>query len=436
MSQDTAEPIGRRVQSQIYRFGAMGHLPAVPVHPDRLQEKAARAMSRTARAYVEGGAGRGDTMRANRAAFDRHRIVPRMMRDTRVRDQSVELFGRRLPSPFLTAPIGVAEMVHQEADLALARGARDADVPVIISTQASRSTEEIAAELGDHPRWFQLYWSSDDELVESLVRRAEAARCEAIVVTLDTTMLGWRTEDLDHAWLPFARGMGIAQYTSDPVFQRRVRDKVAAPAKEHESPDGATLPRPKPAALRSLATLSRTYPGRTLDNVRSPEPRVAVETFLDVFSRQDLTWDRLSWLTDRTTLPVLVKGIQHADDAEAAIAAGASGIVVSNHGGRQVDGAIAALDALPEVVGRTDGRVPVLFDSGVRTGADALKALALGATAVCIGRPWVYGLTLGGDRGVRQVLESFRAELDLTMGLAGLTSLADADASILSPAPR
>lgn len=382
-------------------------------------------MSRTARAYVDGGAGRGDTMRANRAAFDRWRIVPRMMRDTRERDQSVELFGRRLPSPFLTAPIGVAEMVHTEADLALARGARAAEVPVIISTQASRSTEEIVSELGDHPRWFQLYWSRDDALTENLVRRAEAARCEAIVVTLDTTMLGWRTEDLDQGWLPFARGMGIAQYTSDPVFQERVRERLeAAPAPDSgEEP----LPRPRAGALRSLATLSRSYPGRALDNVRSPEPRVAVETFLDLFSRQDLTWDDLSWLTHRTDIPVLVKGIQHAEDAELACRAGAAGIVVSNHGGRQIDGAMGSLDALPDVVTRVGQQVPVLFDSGIRGAADAFKALALGATAVCIGRPWVYGLTLGGADGVQQVLEGFRAELDLTMGLAGVTSIADLD---------
>lgn len=388
-------------------------------------------MTKTARAYVDGGAGRGDTMRANREAFDRWRIVPRMMRDTHERDQSVELFGRRLPSPFLTAPIGVAEMVHDEADLALARGARAADVPVVISTQASRSMEQIAAELGDAPRWYQLYWSSDDELVESLVRRAEQSGSEAIVVTLDTTMLGWRPEDLDHAWLPFARGMGIAQYTSDRVFQARVRERASAARPSAESGG----PRPRPAAVKSLATLSRTYPGKTWDNVRSPEPRAAVETFLSLFSRQDLTWDRLSWLTERTSLPVLVKGIQHQDDAESAIDAGASGIVVSNHGGRQVDGAVGSLDVLPGVVEQVGGRVPVLFDSGVRCAADAFKALALGATAVCIGRPWVYGLALGGAAGVQQVLEGFRAELDLTMGLAGVTSLGEVDVRTLAATP-
>lgn len=389
-------------------------------------------MSRSARAYVDGGAGRGDTMHANRDAFDRWRIVPRMMRDTRVRDQSVELFGRRLPSPFLTAPIGVAEMVSSEADLAVARGARAAEVPMIISTQASRSTEEIAAELGDHPHWFQLYWSRDDALTESLVRRAEQTGCDAVLVTLDTTMLGWRTEDLDQGWLPFARGMGIAQYTSDPVFQQRVRDRLAASTTETEE---EPLPRPRPAALKSLATLSRTYPGRARDNVRSPEPRAAVETFLDLFSRQDLTWDDLSWLTHRTDLPVLVKGIQHAEDAELAVRAGAAGVIVSNHGGRQVDGAMGSLDALPHVVGRVGQQVPVLFDSGIRCAADAFKAIALGATAVCIGRPWVYGLALGGADGVQQVLDGFRAELDLTMGLAGVTSLAELEPQAITANP-
>lgn len=422
-----SESIGRNAQSRIYRRGVLGHRPGVPFSPDRLREKAARAMSTTARAYVDGGAGNGDTMRANRAAFDRWRIVPRMMRDTRERDQSVELFGRRLPSPFLTCPIGVAEMVHGEHDLAVARGARDAGVPMIVSTQASASTEQIAAELGDHERWYQLYWSSDDALVESFVRRAERAGCSAIVVTLDTTLLGWRTQDLDLGYLPFARGMGIAQYTADPVFRERVAERVANPPAE----PGEPLPRPRPGAARSLATLSRTYPGRTVDNLRSLEPRVAVETFLDLFSRQDLTWENLQWLTSRTSLPVLVKGIQHPDDAELAVGAGAAGVIVSNHGGRQVDGAVGSLDALPAVVERVGHRTTVLFDSGIRCAADAFKALALGADAVCIGRPWVYGLALGGAEGVRQVLEGFRAELDLTMALSGVTSIGEITAETL-----
>lgn len=423
------ESIGRRIQSQIYRRGVFGHLPAVPVSPDVLEEKAYGAMSAQARAYVRTGAGRGETMRANRAAFDDWRIVPRMMRDTTGTDQSIELFGRTLPSPFLTAPIGVSEMVHKDADLAVARGARAAGVPMIISTQASQSTEAICAELGDHERWYQLYWSKDEELVESFVARAEAAGCSAIVVTLDTTMLGWRVEDLDLGWTPFARAKGIAQYVADPVFQRLVRERMAAP----ESPS-EPAPRPRPAAVKSLAQLSRAYPGKVLDNVRSPEPRAAVETFLDVFSRSDLTWDRLAWLRARTSLPILVKGIQHADDARLAVEAGVDGIIVSNHGGRQVDGAIGSLAALPSVVEAVGGRVPVLFDSGIRCGADAFKALALGATAVCLGRPWLFGLALGGAAGVQQVLESFQAELDLTMRLCGVTTIGQITPETLTPA--
>ncbi|AKU18180.1 alpha-hydroxy-acid oxidizing protein [Luteipulveratus mongoliensis] len=423
------EGIGRRIQAQIYRRGVFGYRPAVPVSPDVLETKAYAAMSPTARSYIHTGAGRGDTMSANRDAFDQWRIVPRMMRDTQQRDQSIELFGRRLDSPFLTAPIGVSEMAHPDGDLALARGARAAGVPVIISTQASQPMEDICAELGDQERWYQLYWSKDDELVESLVRRAERAGCTALVVTLDTTLLGWRVEDLDLAWLPFARGMGIAQYTSDPVFQRLVQERVANPTNETDD-----QPRPRPGAVRSLAKLSRTYPGSTLDNLRSPEPRAAVETFLDVFSRLDLTWERLAWLRERTSLPILVKGIQHPDDAELALEHGVDGIVVSNHGGRQVDGAIGSLAALPGVVDVVAGRVPVLFDSGIRCAADAFKALALGATAVCIGRPWVWGLALGGADGVQQVLETYRAELDLQMNLTGVTSIGEITPETIVPA--
>lgn len=426
---DTAGP-GRVRQAEVYRAGALGHRSRVPTDPGRLEDAARRAMSRQAFAYVAGSAGGEATARANRAAFDRHRIVPRALHGVRERDLSVELFGRRLPAPLLLAPVGVLEMAHRDADLAVGAAAAAEGLPFVQSSQASVPMETVAATMGDAPRWFQLYASAVDDLSDSFVARAEASGCDAVVLTVDTTVLGWRCRDLDLGYLPFAHGLGIAQYVSDPVFQRLVDERVAA------GPAGPS-PKPTPAAVRTLLDLTRAYPGRFRDNIRSPRPRAAVETFLDVFSRPWLSWDDLARLRTRTRLPLLVKGILHPDDARQAVAAGADGIVVSNHGGRQVDGSVAALDALPGVAGAVGPDVPVLFDSGIRGGADIVKALCLGATAVLAGRPYVYGLALDGAAGVRQVLRNLVAELDLTLGLMGCASVRDLSPDRLAPAsPR
>jgi lactate 2-monooxygenase len=411
---------GLERQTAIYLGGAGGARPKVPVSAERLQAKARRAMSREAYAYIAAGAGGETTMKANRAAFDRWRIVPRMLRDVSGRDNAVELFGRRLESPFLLAPIGVLELAHDDADLAVARAAAGERVPMIFSNQASTPMEDCARALGDSPRWFQLYWSTSDELVESFVSRAEACGCEAIVVTLDTTMLGWRPRDLDPAFLPFLRGKGIAQYTSDPVFRRLMSDSGG------DGDDGPE-PKPTPAALRTLVQLTRRYPDRFVRTLTSGRGRAAVQRFVQIYSRPSLTWDDLAFLRERTKLPILLKGVLHPDDASRALDHGVNGIVVSNHGGRQVDGSIASLEALPGVVDAVGGRAPVLLDSGLRGGADAFKALALGATAVLLGRPYVFGLAAAGEDGVREVLQNFKAEFDLTMGLAGCTSVAEVD---------
>jgi lactate 2-monooxygenase len=408
---------GLERQRQIYLRGVSGTRPRVPTDATKLEERAEGAMPAEAFAYIAGGAGTGATMRANRAAFDRHRIVPRMLRDVEERDTSVELFGRRLPNPFLLAPIGVSEMVHRDADLAVARAAASEGVPVVFSNQASKPMEECARELGETPRWFQLYWSKSDELVESLVARAEACGCEAIVVTLDTTLLGWRTHDLDLAYLPFLRGKGIAQYTSDPVFNRLVAEHPT------DGPASGEQPKPTPAALATLLQLRRAKVSRG-----------QVQRFIDIYSRPSLTWEHLSFLRERTRLPILLKGICDPEDARRAVAEGIDGVVVSNHGGRQVDGAIATLDALPGVVAAVAGEIPVLLDSGVRSGADVFKALALGARAVLLGRPWVYGLALAGEDGVREVIQNFAADFDLTLGLAGCRSVDEVDAGRLVPA--
>jgi lactate 2-monooxygenase len=418
-----ASGFGRLRQSEVYVGGARGRMPRVPFDPEQLEAVARAKMSKQAFAYVAGGAGVELTMNANRAAFDRWRIVPRMLRDVSMRDTSVELFGRRLPAPFLLAPVGVLELAHPLADLGAARAAAAEGVPMIFSNQASRTMEACAAEMGDAPRWFQLYSSTSDELIESFMTRAAACGCEAIVVTLDTTQLGWRTRDLDLAYLPFLQGKGIAQYTSDPVFQRLLDEATPAPGGRVTS-----------AALRTLVSLTRAYPGGFWSNLRSARPRLAVQVFTEVYSRSSLAWDDLGRMLERAPVPLLLKGILHPEDAERAVELGVGGIVVSNHGGRQVDGSIAALDALPPIVDVVRHRVPVLFDSGVRTGADVLKALALGATAVLLGRPYVYGLALAGEEGVRDVVRNLRADFDLTLALSGHTSAAELGPDALVPA--
>jgi lactate 2-monooxygenase len=373
-------------------------------------------MSRKAFAYIAAGAGTEDTVAFNRGAFNRWRIVPRVLRDVSRRDTSVELLGRRLPVPFLLGPIGVLELAHGDADLAAARAAAATGVPMVFSNQASVAMERCAAAMGDSPRWFQLYWSTSNELVESLVRRAEACGCEAIVVTLDTTILGWRSRDLDLAYLPFLRGKGIAQYTSDPVFRRLVFEP---------SPDARPTPRPRltPQTLATLVQLLRAHPDGLLRALSSGSGRGAVERFIQIYSRPSLTWEDLPFLRERTRLPILLKGILHPDDAARAVDAGMDGVIVSNHGGRQVDGAISTVDALPGVVAAVASRVPVLLDSGVRGGADVFKALALGATAVLLGRPYVYALAIAGETGVREAIANFAADFDLTLGLAGCRSV-------------
>jgi isopentenyl diphosphate isomerase/L-lactate dehydrogenase-like FMN-dependent dehydrogenase len=413
---------GRLRQIEIYVGGAFGKRPRVPADPDELERLTQRVLRPEAFAYLAGGAGNEETMRANRAAFERRPIVPRMLRDVSARDTTVELFGRTLPVPFLLAPIGVLELAHREADLAVARAAGAEGVPMIFSNQASQPMEVCAEAMGDSPRWFQLYTSTSDELVQNFLARAEACGCEAIVITLDTTMLGWRVRDLDLTYLPFLRGKGVAQYTSDPVFQRLVE----------ESPAPALEQRPNVAALRAASDLARTHPGSFWRNLRSAKPRTAARLFIEIYSRPTLTWSDLPTLRSATSLPILLKGILHPDDARRALDAGMDGIVVSNHGGRQVDGAIGSLDALPAVVEAVGGRAPVLLDSGVRGGADVFKALALGARAVLIGRPYAYGLALAGEQGVREVIRNFAADFDLTLGLSGYRSIAEIDSEALT----
>jgi lactate 2-monooxygenase len=435
---DSAAGTGRRRQDEVYRAGVYGRHPRVPTTARGLQRLARRRLNPRAYSYVAGGAGEEATQRANRAAFDRWALVPRVLRDVSARDTSVELFGRRLPAPLLLGPVGALELVHPEADLAVARAAAATGVPMVFSNQASVPMETCAAAMGGSPRWFQLYWSTSDELVESLLARAEAAGCDAVAVTLDTTMLGWRPRDLDLGHLPFALGKGIAQYTSDPVFRRLVEQRAArTPATGAAGAEAGRdrQPFPTPSAVRALIGMARAWPGPLVGNLRSPLPRAAVETFLGIYSRPSITWADLAWLRSRTRLPIVLKGVLHPDDARRALDEGVDGLVVSTHGGRQVDRSISALDALPDVVAAVADRVPVLLDSGIRSGADVLTAVALGARAALLGRPVAWGLALAGETGVRQVVEDVLAEFDLTLGLTGHTAVDQLSPDVLRRLP-
>jgi len=416
-AQKAAPQPGRLRQMEVYVTGAGGAVPRVPVSPLLLEERAAARMSRRAAAYIVGGAGTESTMRANREAFGRWRIVPRVLRDVSRRDLSVELFGRRHRAPLLLAPVGVLEMVHREADLAVARAAAAEGIGMIFSNQASVAIEDCAAAMGEASRWFQLYWSSDDDFVRSLLSRAEKSGAEAIVVTLDTTLLGWRPRDLDAGYLPFLRGLGLAQYLSDPVFRAKI---PASPPDAPFKPKGAGV-------IATAASLMRKGRAHGLPMQRM---RAAVAHFTTTYSRPDLNWSDIARLREMTHLPILLKGVRHADDARMAREHGVAGIVVSNHGGRQVDGEPGTLDLLPAAV-EAAGEMPVLLDSGIRSGADIAKALALGARAVLVGRPYVYGLALAGQAGVAEVIRNLIAEFDLTLALAGLTSAAELDRNCL-----
>jgi len=374
-------------QNDVYLKGLFGETPTMPFDHRALQAAAEEVMTPGAVGYVSGGAGAEDTMRANREAFDRWRLQPRMLRGCPAeRDLTRDIVGTPSPAPVLLAPVGVLSIVHADAERAVARAAAALGLPMVLSTAASTCMEDIQTELAGSPGWYQLYWPKDTEVAGSLVARAEKAGYKALVVTLDTWQLGWRPRDLDTAYLPFLQGEGIANYTSDPAFR---------------------------AGLE-----------------RSPEedPNAAVLHFLGMFNNPALTWKDLEWLRSRTTLPIVLKGVQHPDDVRHAAEAGVQAVICSNHGGRQVDGAVGSLDVLPSLV-EAAGDLPVLFDSGVRTGADAVKALALGARAVLLARPWVYGLGLAGQAGVEHVLRCFLADLDLQLGLSGHASLDD-----LSPA--
>ena len=375
------------MQNEIYNAGLRGILPAYPVDFATLEKRAHEALGPMLTNYVAGGCGDEHTQDQNAAAFRHWGMVPRMMVDCATRDLSIELFGHRYPTPLFMAPIGLNGEASQDrhGDMAAARASALTGVPFCASTLANDPMEDVKAACGDTPAWFQLYTPKNRELAESLIRRAEAAGYKALVVTLDTWVTGWRPRDLNASNFPQLRGKVLQNYFTDPVF-------------------------------RSLLA-------------KSPEedPAAAIFTWAATFG-QVLTWDDMAWFKSVTKLPIVLKGICHPDDARRAVDTGADAIYCSNHGGRQANGGIATIDLLADVVAAA-GEVPVLFDSGVRSGTDAVKALALGARAVGVGRPYTYGLALGGAEGAAFVLRSILAEADLLMAVNGYPTLADVRAA-------
>jgi lactate 2-monooxygenase len=380
-------------QDEIYLTGTTGTTPGFPTDLSRLEEAASVAMTPQAYDYVAGSAGAGDTARENLEAFRRWRIVPRMLTDVSTPSFGTTVLGAELTVPFLLAPVGVLAIAHPDGEVAVARAAAAQRVPMILSTAASTAMEDVAQANGDGQRWYQLYWPKDRSVAASLLGRAQAAGYSVLVVTLDTRTLAWRPRDLANGYLPFLQGIGIQNYLSDPAF----RAPLASPVEV--------------------------------------DPNAAILRWTQIFGDTSLTWDDLPFVRQHWNGPIVLKGIMSAADALRAAAAGMDGVIVSNHGGRQVDGALGALDALPSVVEAVGSRLTVLFDSGVRGGADMLKALALGAQAVLIGRLYVYGLALGGEAGVRHVLRALRQEFELTMRLAGLSRLTELDPDCLQYGP-
>ncbi len=382
-------PFGPATQAEIYGGGA----DDLPIDPDEWESRAKAVLEPGPFDYIAGGAGGESTMRANREALARWRLRPAMLAGNQQRDLHVNVLGTSPPAPFLLAPVGVLSAARPDGDLDVARAAAGAGVPWVVSTAASTPMETIAQTMGGAPRWYQLYWVNDREVVASLVHRAEAAGYAAIVLTLDTLQLGWRVRDLSNRYLPFILGEGIGQFTSDPVFRSRLS----------VSPED--------------------------------DPQNAGTAMVGMFSNLGLRWDDLAWLRERTRLPLLAKGVLRADDARRVLDAGFEGIIVSNHGGRQVDGAVAALDALVEVRDALGEDAVVLMDSGIRRGADVIKALALGANAVLLGRPYVYGLAVAGQTGVERVIRNLMAEIDLTLALIGAHDVKALDRSWITLRP-
>lgn len=361
----------------------------LPVSFSEWEDRAKKLLAASPFGYVYGAAGSGDTKQGNLDAFQKYRIRPRICCDISKPDLATSLFGSTCEVPFLLAPIGVNTILHPDGELAPAKAAAKLGVPYILSNVSSIPMEKVADAMGDHLRWFQLYPPKNPHLTQSFLKRAEAAGYSAIVITVDSPLLGWRETDLQNGYLPFLTGEGMGNYFSDSVF-------------------------------RSM-----------LDEPPEKNVKNAVQTALDEGNNTCFTWKEFDLIREQTKLPLLIKGITHPDDAIMALDHGVDGIIVSNHGGRQLDGAIATLDALPFITNVVKDKIPILIDGGIRRGADVLKALALGASAVLVGRPYAYGLAVAGETGVREVLKNLIAETELQLAISGRTAIHEVDPSFV-----
>ncbi|MBK7811729.1 MAG: alpha-hydroxy-acid oxidizing protein [Saprospiraceae bacterium] len=401
-------------QKEIYTEGALGHQPKIPVDFKSLELQASKILSKNAFGYIATGAGQEEGIFNNQKAFSSWNIIPSIASGIQNLDTKRQILGLDLPWPMMFAPIGVLDLARPKGDLLLAKASVESQIPMIISNQASTSMEEVAKALTSQNFWFQLYFSKSKELVRNFVQRAEACGAKGIILTLDTTTLGWRQRDLNNAYLPFIRGLGIAQYTSDPVFKELLKDVNLQTQKSA----GNIFQK-----LRLLHELLKNYPGSYFENLKSKEPIKAVRKFIEIYSRPELNWDDIQWLKEISNIPVLLKGILHPNDALQAIKLGIDGIVISNHGGRQIDRVISSLDALVEIKKVVPKDYPLILDSGIRTGTDIFMALALGAKTVLLGRPYVYALAINGSKGVLEITKNILAEFEITMKLAGCPNI-------------
>ncbi|KAI0246396.1 FMN-dependent alpha-hydroxy acid dehydrogenase [Lactifluus subvellereus] len=400
--------------SQIY---TIGQPPVTGSYDYRVVEEKARESTKDNHAaymYSFGSAGTGTTYRRNLDVLEQWRIIPRILRDATHRNLNTTLFGVKLPSPLIVAPVGVQGILHKDGELATAGAAANVGVPFVMSTASTRSIEAVARANGDGHRWYQLYWPRNNEVTLSILGRAKAAGFTALVVTLDTFLLGWRPHDLDTAYLPFLAGVGVQVGTSDPVFMKR----MGMAPRVDERP---------PFPLDMTAFRERLAAG---DAEAQTAFKLGVGWLQEANAGTFRSWEDLRFLRDNWDGPIVLKGVQTVEDAHAAMDSRMDGIIVSNHGGRQVDGAIGSFTALEKITASSrvlraqqQAKFTVLFDSGIRKGSDVIKAIAMGAQGVLIGRPFVYGLALGGEEGVEEVLRGLLAETEITLGLSGYKSI-------------
>ncbi|KAL7944964.1 FMN-dependent dehydrogenase [Trichoderma barbatum] len=386
---DRRQPYGSHI-GKMYEDGVFNEkLPIVTTDPNSLEEQAREAMGYKAFSYIYGGAGEMSAVEANRRAFCQWRIIPRVLKPSSPRNLTVRLFGK------VYAPIGVQGTFHPSGEKGLVAACAELGIPYSLSTAATSSIEDVANACGSHPHWYQLYWPKDDDITISLLSRASASGYSVLIVTLDTVTVAWRPHDLDIGNLPFLGGVGNAVGFSDPVFRSKFADL-----------SNGDIPEKNPIAA------SRFW-------------------ISQVFSGDHHDWEDLALLRKHWDGPILLKGVLSVEDAKLALKHGLSGIVVSNHGGRQLDGSVTPLEMLPEIVDAVGSELTVMFDSGIRTGSDIIKALALGAHAVFVGRPALYGLGIAGKEGAKAVLAGLLADLDQSMGISGFTSIDDLQRAIL-----